>query len=321
MSMIEFDSDQAQVMGILLQKQLKFPINAEERDSIYHNLTKERPMDFEMFEMIVNSLGMTNKSFDNKELFASADASSDGTLTAKDFSFLISVLSFYNLIEQEHFSCGDLFGLFDFLNTGTITKVEFDRFFSVDKSSKLSKETLDSLFSQIDTANSGVLSFEEFVIGMIKHRLYKLLNFNGDQIHLTRSEFQILYGRSGADMYEANMKFFEIDLKQNGFIDLEEMEKYIEALEAKADWREFACTGDMILITLIFIFVFALGYELIMEPNIVDLMEVLIGIMEIYFFGSISTGEYWEYRKDIRTLRFITKALQDNEKITVSAQN
>lgn len=316
--MIEFDSDKAKVINILLGKQIRFPTTAQDRKTLYSELTKDHAMDFGLFEMTIAALGMVAEPATMKELFQSVEQK-DGSVSEPEFSFLIQVLSFRILVAQDHFSCADLFGLFDFLDTGTITKAEFNRFFEANSSANMSQDQLKSLFDKIDTSNSGNISFEEFVVGMISQRLYRVLNFRGEQIHLSRREFQILYCRSsGSDIYEANAKFSEMDLEENGFLDCDEMEQYIEALEERSDWKEYLFTGDALLICLIIIFVIALGKETIAEPNIVDLMEVLIGIMEIYFFGSIATEEYRDHRENITILRRITKALKESVTITVA---
>ena len=87
------------------------------------------------------------------------------------------------------------------------------------------------------------------------------------------------------------------------------MKNYCDALDERADWQNFIFTGDMVLIILIIIFVIALAKETIHEPNIVDIMEVLIGCAEIYFFAKLSTQEIIGYREDIEIIEYITKAL------------
>jgi hypothetical protein len=308
--MLNFNSDEAQVTGILLKKTLKLPISADNRCLLYKKLTQSRVMDFAMFEMVISALDFEVGS-SPKEIFSKVDLRGDGILHEDEFSFLMQALSFRVLIEQDYLSCADLFDLFDWRMTGVITKSEFDSFFNVvNGSAGISKKNLDSLFQQIDTDGQGTISFSEWVHGMFNKQLYRLLGFSGEQIQLTRREFQILYCASGDnDIYEANMKFFEIDLKQNGFIDLGEMKNYIDALEERADWQNFIFTGDMVLIIMIIIFVLALGKETVMEPNLVDIMEVLIGCAEIYFFAKLSTQEIIGYREDMEMIEYITKAL------------
>jgi len=312
--MMRFNTDEAHVIGILLKKTLQIPISNEQRQELFQKLTKEQPMDYKMFLMIVSALDFeVFPEMTVEELFRKVNFKNDDVIDEDEFSFLLSILSFHILMEMDHFSCGDLFELFDYKCTNTITKREFDHFFSVIGDAKFSKSGLDALFAQIDYHNTGFISFDEWVHGMFNKQLYKKLGFQGDRIHLTRREFKILYcAKSGADLYEANMKFFEIDLKQTGFIDLPEMEKYMEALQERAAWENFICTGDMVLIVFIIIFVIALGIATISEPNLVDLMEVLIGCAEIYFFSKLATQEIMEYRADIEILAYMTKALKKN---------
>jgi Ca2+-binding EF-hand superfamily protein len=318
--MLDFNTDEAHVTGILLKKTLKLPISAENRCNLYQKLTKDRAMDYAMFEMVISALEFKRRpEMSTKELFSKVDLRGDGVLHEDEFSFLIQILSFPVVIEKENFSCADLFELFDWKMTGSISKDEFDNFFNVvGATGKISKSNLNALFQQVDTAGSGSISFEEWVHGMFNKQLYLILGFSGDRIQLTRREFQILYCANGDnDIYEANMKFFEIDLKQNGFIDLGEIKNYCDALDGRSDWQNFIFTGDFVLIIMIIIFVLALGKETIAEPNLVDIMEVLIGCAEIYFFAKLSTQEIIGYREDLEILQYIVKSLGHTMRVQI----